>query len=42
MLDHWQAGRDDLVRTLRHPDWLEPPDARTALVSHDVHFDAPG
>ncbi|GGC37734.1 membrane protein [Siccirubricoccus deserti] len=42
MLDHWQAGRNDLVRTLRHLDWLEPPDERTALVSHDVHFDAPG
>jgi len=42
MLDHWQAGRNDLVRTLRHPDWLEPPDDHTALVSHDVHFDAPG
>jgi NTE family protein len=42
MLDHWQAGRNDLVRTLRHLDWLEPPDDHTALVSHDVHFDAPG
>ncbi len=42
MRDHWQAGRDDLTRTLRQTDWLEPPDERTALATHDVHFDAPG
>ncbi|MCO6417207.1 patatin-like phospholipase family protein [Siccirubricoccus sp. KC 17139] len=42
MLDHWQAGRDDLTRTLRQTEWLEPPDTATGLVTHDVHFDAPG
>jgi NTE family protein len=42
MEDHWQSGRDDLIRTLRQVAWLAPPDARTAICSHDVHFDAPG
>ncbi len=42
MRDHWATGRDDLTRTLRQTAWLEPPDERTALSTHDVHFDAPG
>jgi NTE family protein len=42
MEDHWQSGRDDLTRTLRQVSWLAPPDAATAIISHDVHFDAPG
>jgi NTE family protein len=42
MESHWQSGRDDLTRSLRQVDWLEPPDAHTPIITHDVHFDAPG
>ena len=42
MLDHWQAGTNDAMRTLRHIQWLEPPDVRTGIVTHDIHFDAIG
>jgi len=40
MIDHWKAGEHDMVRTLRHLHWLEPPDPRDGVVTHDVHLDA--
>ncbi|WP_246161447.1 patatin-like phospholipase family protein [Segnochrobactrum spirostomi] len=41
MLDHWKAGRDTMLRTLRHPDWFSPPDESEAgVVTHDIHRDA--
>lgn len=40
MLDHWKMGEHDMVRTLRHLSWLEPPDPRDGVVTHDVHLDA--
>lgn len=40
MLDHWKMGEHDMVRTLRHLEWLEPPDPRDGVKTHDVHYDA--
>ncbi len=40
MLDHWKMGEHDMIRTLRHLDWLEPPDPRDGVKTHDIHFDA--
>ncbi|MEQ8655245.1 MAG: patatin-like phospholipase family protein [Kiloniellales bacterium] len=40
MLDHWKMGEHDMIRTLRHLDWLEPPDPRDGVKTHDVHYDA--
>ncbi|HYZ33622.1 MAG TPA: patatin-like phospholipase family protein [Crenalkalicoccus sp.] len=42
MVDHWRAGMQDAVRTLRQLDWLAPPTQLEPLKSHDVHFDAAG
>jgi NTE family protein len=40
MLDHWQAGRNDTRRTLRHEDkWLEPPAAHQAVRTFDITRD---
>jgi NTE family protein len=41
MREHQQAGYEDTRRTLRHPDWLQPPDARTGVAVHDLHRDDP-
>ncbi len=40
MLDHWKMGEHDMIRTLRHLEWLEPPDPRDGVKTHDVHLDA--
>ncbi len=40
MLDHWKMGEHDMIRTLRHMDWLEPPDPADGVKTHDIHFDA--
>jgi NTE family protein len=40
MQDHWRAGYNDTVRTLRHPQWLEPPRSIDGVTVHDVHRDA--
>lgn len=40
MLDHWGAGRDTMIRTLRHTDWFQPPVDRIDIITHDVHHDA--
>ena len=37
MREHWQAGYDNVVETLSHPDWLAPPSHREAVQTHDVH-----
>ena len=40
MLENWQAGRDVIVRTMRHPSWFELPDPEAGVVTHDVWRDA--
>ncbi len=39
MEEHWQAGYDDTRRTLRHPEWLEPPPPHAGVVVHDLTRD---
>ena len=42
MREHRQAGYDDTVRTLRHREWLELPDARLGIAVHDIHREDAG
>ena len=37
MSEHWDAGYHDTVRTLRHPEWLDPPKTNVGIVTHDIH-----
>lgn len=37
--DHWCTGRDDMRRTLAHPEWLAMPSGERSFVTHDVHRD---
>lgn len=37
MREHWQAGYDDTIETLSHPDWLAPPSPRVGVETHDIH-----
>lgn len=37
MRDHWQAGIEDTMRTLRHREWLRRPAKEASVVVHDVH-----
>jgi len=37
MSEHWTAGYHDTVRTLRHPDWLDPPTPEMGVRTHDIH-----
>ena len=37
MREHWQAGYDDAVETLSHPDWLAPPPRWVGVETHDIH-----
>lgn len=37
MREHWQAGYDDTVETLSHPDWLAPPSPGIGVETHDIH-----
>ncbi len=37
MTRHQQAGYDDTVATLAHPEWLDLPSAADGVVEHDVH-----
>lgn len=39
MEEHWRAGYDDTRRTLRHPEWLEPPPPHVGVVVHDLTRD---
>jgi NTE family protein len=36
MEDHWSAGRDDTIRTLRHPEVLERPTTADGVFTFDV------
>jgi NTE family protein len=36
MKDHWTAGRQDMVRTLRHPEVLERPTSSDGVFAFDV------
>ena len=37
--EHWEAGYHDTWRTLKHSDWLAPPENGAGLVVHDLHRD---
>ena len=37
MREHWQAGYDDAVETLSHPNWLAPPPSWVGVETHDIH-----
>jgi NTE family protein len=39
MLEHWQAGYNDAVRTLRHPEVLQRPDNAEGLNIFDLSRD---
>jgi NTE family protein len=39
MLDHWQAGYNDAVRTLRHPEALTRPTDRSGIETFDIGVD---
>ena len=34
---HWQAGLEDIERTLDHAEWFDLPPAEEPFVTHDVH-----
>jgi NTE family protein len=36
MVDHWRAGYDDTVRTLRHPEVLERPRSAEGVFTFDI------
>jgi len=37
MREHWDAGRRDTERTLRHKEWLAMPPDEGGIIVHDVH-----
>jgi NTE family protein len=39
MLDHWNAGYNDVTRTLRHPEALQRPTDQTGVATFDVAVD---
>ncbi|HUJ97743.1 MAG TPA: patatin-like phospholipase family protein [Stellaceae bacterium] len=39
MREHWEAGYHDTQRTLRHPEWLSPPETADGVIVHDLHRD---
>jgi NTE family protein len=39
MQDHWRAGYQDTVRTLRHPEVLERPEGRGGVFTFDLGRD---
>jgi NTE family protein len=39
MREHWRAGYDDAVRTLRHPHVLDRPDNHEGVVTFDLPVD---
>lgn len=41
MLEHWDAGFADTIKTLRHDEWLLPPGRDVGVAIHDVHRDDP-
>ncbi len=40
MEDHWTAGYDDTLRSLRHPGLLDPPPPHIGVVVHDLTSEA--
>jgi len=40
MEEHWQAGYNDTVRTLRHPEVLEPPSRGDGIKTFDLGSDS--
>ncbi|HWG05108.1 MAG TPA: DUF3734 domain-containing protein [Beijerinckiaceae bacterium] len=41
MREHWDAGYEDTLRTLRHPDWLLRSSIGQGVSIHDLHRDDP-
>jgi len=41
MNGHWASGAEDMRKTLRHPDWFEPPSREVGVATHDVHRTEP-
>jgi NTE family protein len=41
MEDHWKSGYDDAVRSLDHPEVLQPPDEREGVRTLDFSLDNP-
>ncbi len=39
MHDHWTAGYNDAIRTLRHPEALQRPTDRTGVATFDLAID---
>jgi NTE family protein len=39
MEEHWRAGYQDTVRTLRHPEVLERPTCAEGVVTFDLSQD---
>jgi NTE family protein len=39
MQDHWQAGYNDAIRTLRHPEALQRPTNRSGSGTFDLGID---
>src|SRR5262249_37873124 len=39
MTDHWNAGYNDAIRTLRHPEALQRPTDQTGVATFDVAVD---
>src|SRR5262245_10129544 len=39
MIDHWTAGYNDAIRTLRHPEALQRPTDQTGVATFDVVVD---
>ena len=39
MIEHWNAGYNDAIRTLRHPEALQRPTDQTGVATFDVAID---
>jgi NTE family protein len=39
MEEHWQAGYNDAVRTLRHPEFLQRPENYEGIFTFDLARD---
>lgn len=41
MREHWAAGHEDTLRTMRHPQWLDREEMKGAVAVHDLHREDP-
>ena len=41
MQEHWEAGYEDTLRTLRHPEWLMRSSISDGVAVHDLHREDP-